>query len=81
MSGISFYFARTPLLADLKPEVALNMLHGRPGEDGTLQGALDLAGVAYTGPGVAAAPSVVANTIDVVTGAVGAGSVVTVTPK
>ena len=24
--------------------------HGGPGEDGTLQGALDLAGVPYTGP-------------------------------
>ncbi len=29
--------------------------HGGPGEDGTLQGALDLAGIAYTGPSVAAA--------------------------
>jgi D-alanine-D-alanine ligase len=29
--------------------------HGGPGEDGTLQAALDSAGIAYTGPGVAAA--------------------------
>lgn len=29
--------------------------HGGPGEDGTLQGALDLAGVPYTGPDVAGA--------------------------
>lgn len=29
--------------------------HGGPGEDGTLQGALDLAGVAYTGPTLAGA--------------------------
>ncbi len=29
--------------------------HGGPGEDGSLQGALDLAGVAYTGPSVASA--------------------------
>jgi D-alanine-D-alanine ligase len=29
--------------------------HGGPGEDGTLQAALDAAGVPYTGPGVAAA--------------------------
>lgn len=29
--------------------------HGGPGEDGTLQGALDLAGVAYSGPTVAGA--------------------------
>jgi D-alanine-D-alanine ligase len=29
--------------------------HGSPGEDGTLQAVLDLAGLAYTGPGVASA--------------------------
>lgn len=34
---------------------ALLCCHGGPGEDGTLQGALDLAGVAYTGPSVPAA--------------------------
>jgi len=33
----------------------VNCCHGGPGEDGTLQAAFDLAGVAYTGPGVAAA--------------------------
>lgn len=33
----------------------LNCCHGGPGEDGTLQGALDLAGVRYTGPTVAGA--------------------------
>ena len=33
----------------------VNCCHGGPGEDGTLQGALDLVGVAYTGPGVAGA--------------------------
>jgi D-alanine-D-alanine ligase len=36
-------------------EVAVVCCHGGPGEDGTLQGALDGAGIAYTGPGVAAA--------------------------
>jgi len=36
-------------------DVAVICCHGGPGEDGTLQGALDLAGIAYTGPGVAAA--------------------------
>ena len=35
--------------------VVVNCCHGGPGEDGTLQAALDLAGVRYTGPGVAAA--------------------------
>jgi len=33
---------------------AFLILHGRGGEDGTVQGALDLAGVPYTGSGVAA---------------------------
>lgn len=33
----------------------VNCCHGGPGEDGTLQGALDLAGVRYTGPSVAGA--------------------------
>ena len=29
-------------------------LHGRPGEDGTVQGVLELMGIPYTGPGVLA---------------------------
>jgi len=33
-------------------DVAILCTHGGPGEDGSLQGALDLAGVAYTGPSV-----------------------------
>ena len=36
-------------------DVLVNCCHGGPGEDGTLQAALDLAGVAYTGPAAAAA--------------------------
>ena len=36
-------------------DVVVNCCHGGPGENGTLQAAFDLAGVAYTGPGVAAA--------------------------
>ena len=36
-------------------DVVVNCCHGGPGEDGTLQSALDLAGVAYTGPTVAGA--------------------------
>jgi D-alanine-D-alanine ligase len=36
-------------------EVAVVCCHGGPGEDGTLQAALDGAGIAYTGPSVAAA--------------------------
>jgi D-alanine-D-alanine ligase len=36
-------------------EAAVVCCHGGPGEDGTLQAALDGAGIPYTGPGVAAA--------------------------
>ena len=39
----------------LEIDAALNCCHGGPGEDGALQGALDLAGVAYTGPTAAGA--------------------------
>ena len=42
------------LLAKLKPDVALNVLLGRPGEDGTLQGILEIVGVPYTHSGVLA---------------------------
>jgi D-alanine-D-alanine ligase len=35
--------------------VVVNACHGGPGEDGTLQAALDLAGVRYTGPSAAGA--------------------------
>ena len=37
-----------------KPDVALNVLHGRPGEDGTLQGLLEVLGIPYTHSGVLA---------------------------
>ncbi len=39
-------------LASAKPDVALNVLHGRPGEDGTLQGLLEILGVPYSHSGV-----------------------------
>ena len=42
------------VLTELKPDVALNVLHGRPGEDGTLQGVLEILGVPYTHSGVLA---------------------------
>jgi D-alanine-D-alanine ligase len=38
----------------VKPDVALNVLHGRPGEDGTLQGLLEIVGVPYSHSGVLA---------------------------
>lgn len=37
-----------------KPDVAFIALHGRFGEDGTVQGLLELAGIPYTGSGVLA---------------------------
>jgi len=39
----------------LEVSAAVNCCHGGPGEDGTLQGVLDLAGVPYTGPTLAGA--------------------------
>jgi len=41
-------------LKALKPDCALNVLHGRPGEDGTLQGLLEIIGIPYTHSGVMA---------------------------
>ena len=41
-------------LRALKPDAALNVLHGRPGEDGTLQGLLEIIGIPYTHSGVLA---------------------------
>jgi D-alanine-D-alanine ligase len=37
-----------------KPDAALNVLHGRPGEDGTLQGLLEVLGIPYSHSGVLA---------------------------
>lgn len=41
-------------LKEERPDVAFIALHGRGGEDGTVQSLLELLGVPYTGPGVAA---------------------------
>jgi D-alanine-D-alanine ligase len=41
-------------LRALKPDAALNVLHGRPGEDGTLQGMLEILGIPYSHSGVMA---------------------------
>jgi D-alanine-D-alanine ligase len=40
-------------IAAVKPDVVFNALHGVPGEDGTVQGMLDLMGVPYTHSGLA----------------------------
>ncbi len=42
------------ILDTVKPDVALNVLHGRPGEDGTLQGMLEILGIPYSHSGVMA---------------------------
>ena len=40
------------VLAGLRPDVVFNALHGVPGEDGTVQGMLDLMGLKYTHSGL-----------------------------
>lgn len=40
-------------IAEAAPDVVFNALHGVPGEDGTVQGMLDLMGIAYTHSGLA----------------------------
>jgi D-alanine-D-alanine ligase len=44
--------AVTPTVADGRPVVVLPILHGTRGEDGTVQGLLELAGVPFVGSGV-----------------------------
>lgn len=56
--GGGFVGAKGGLLAKERPldiSAVVNCCHGGPGEDGTLQAAFDLAGLAYTGPSVAGA--------------------------
>ena len=40
------------VLAGLRPDVVFNALHGTPGEDGTVQGMLDLMQIPYTHSGL-----------------------------
>jgi D-alanine-D-alanine ligase len=39
-------------LEELKPDIVFNALHGTPGEDGTVQGMMDLMGLRYTHSGL-----------------------------
>jgi D-alanine-D-alanine ligase len=41
------------VLEALRPDVVFNALHGTPGEDGTVQGLMDLMGIRYTHSGLA----------------------------
>lgn len=53
--GGGFVGGKSGVLTKEKPleiDALVNCCHGGPGEDGTLQGALDLAGLPYTGPTV-----------------------------
>jgi D-alanine-D-alanine ligase len=43
-----------PRLRDVRPDAAFVALHGRDGEDGTVQELLEIAGIPYTGSGVSA---------------------------
>ncbi|NNC71803.1 MAG: D-alanine--D-alanine ligase, partial [Sphingomonadaceae bacterium] len=40
------------VLTELRPDVVFNALHGSPGEDGTVQGMLDLMQIPYTHSGL-----------------------------
>src|ERR1043165_6050651 len=40
------------VLAGIRPDVVFNALHGTPGEDGTIQGLLDLMQIPYTHSGL-----------------------------
>jgi D-alanine-D-alanine ligase len=40
-------------LSEAKPDVVFNALHGTPGEDGTIQGLMDIMGLTYTHSGLA----------------------------
>ncbi|WP_300975497.1 D-alanine--D-alanine ligase [Sphingomonas sp. LHG3406-1] len=40
------------VIEELRPDIVFNALHGHPGEDGTVQGMLDLMGIRYTHSGV-----------------------------
>ncbi|MCH7699519.1 MAG: D-alanine--D-alanine ligase [Chloroflexi bacterium] len=55
LAGERGVLARPEVLGALKEiDVAFPLIHGTHGEDGTLQGLLEMAGVAYIGAGVAA---------------------------
>src|SRR3954463_3100184 len=61
------------VLTAAKPDVALNVLHGRPGEDGALQGLLEILAIPYSHSGVLA--SAVAMQKDVAKRVLGAAGV------
>ena len=52
--GIDITRSFSDQIKQAKIDLAFVILHGRPGEDGTIQGYLDLLGIPYTGSGVTA---------------------------
>jgi D-alanine-D-alanine ligase len=52
VSELDFDSSTYDTLLNLKPDIAFIALHGRPGEDGTVQGMLEILGIPYTGSGV-----------------------------
>jgi D-alanine-D-alanine ligase len=53
--GFHYDAGRLGRTRPIELDVVINCCHGGPGEDGSLQAALDLAGIAYTGPDAAGA--------------------------
>lgn len=51
-AGIDINRGFSDQIKSAKIDLAFIILHGRPGEDGTIQGYLDLLGVPYTGSGI-----------------------------
>jgi D-alanine-D-alanine ligase len=52
VTGIDWQRDQLPTLLASRPDYVFIALHGRGGEDGALQGALDIAGIPYSGSGV-----------------------------
>jgi D-alanine-D-alanine ligase len=54
VTEIDFDISAYSRLDEKRPDVVFIALHGRPGEDGTVQGMLEILGIPYTGSGVLA---------------------------
>jgi D-alanine-D-alanine ligase len=54
VSGIDVARDIASVLAAVAPDIVLNVLHGRPGEDGTIQGILEILQIPYSHSGVLA---------------------------
>jgi len=52
VTEIDFDYSSYAILNEIQPDVVFITLHGRPGEDGTVQGMLEILGLPYTGSDV-----------------------------